>query len=180
MASKDYTDDIKRDKLLLDLMLHAYDEDERRNELIDTKNSQMIIFVGAILTLQVTLFINPLVEYVILNNNVVWDCKIIVTAVLIISFLLYLISVYYFIEAYVFSDEFQSSPSPDGLLEYAEENTSLFDVQAELIATINETICDNDNVIKRKIKKGKNGFMWLKRAGLTTLIFVLLFIFIIF
>lgn len=47
---------LKRDKLLLDLMIHAYDEDERRNALVDTKNSQMIILTGAMLTLQSTLF----------------------------------------------------------------------------------------------------------------------------
>ena len=31
---------IKRDKLLLDLMIHVYDEDVARNELVDNKNSQ--------------------------------------------------------------------------------------------------------------------------------------------
>ena len=40
------TDKTLRDKLLLDLMIHAYDEDERRNALVDTKNSQMIILTG--------------------------------------------------------------------------------------------------------------------------------------
>ena len=30
-------------KLLLELMIHNYDEEVARNELVDTKNSQMII-----------------------------------------------------------------------------------------------------------------------------------------
>ena len=51
------TDDetLKKDKLLLELMTHVYDEDERRNELVDSKNSQMIVLSGAMLTLQSTL-----------------------------------------------------------------------------------------------------------------------------
>ena len=49
---------LKRDKLLLDLMIHAYDEEVARNELIDSKNSQMIVLTGAMLTLQATLFTN--------------------------------------------------------------------------------------------------------------------------
>lgn len=37
---------LNRDKLLLELMTHVYEEDERRNELVDSKNSQMIILSG--------------------------------------------------------------------------------------------------------------------------------------
>lgn len=171
---------VKRDKLLLDLMFRVYDEDERRNELIDTKNSQMIIFIGSLLTLQSTLFIGPVVEYVILNNAIVWYCKVIVFCFLFVSFILYLIAIHYFIKAYVFSDEFQSSPAPKGLLDYAEGNVSLFDVQGEVIATLKETIDENEEVINKKIKKGKKGFKWLQKAGFTTLIFVLLFLLFIF
>lgn len=36
----------KRDKFLLDMMIHAYEEDERRNTLVDSKNSQMIACIG--------------------------------------------------------------------------------------------------------------------------------------
>ena len=36
---------LERDKLLLKLMTHVYEEDERRNELVDSKNSQMIVLV---------------------------------------------------------------------------------------------------------------------------------------
>ena len=37
-------------------MIHAYDEDLARNELVDTKNSQMTALTGVMLTLQSTLF----------------------------------------------------------------------------------------------------------------------------
>ena len=46
----------KRDKFLLDMMIHAYEEDERRNTLVDSKNSQMIACIGVMLTIQGSLF----------------------------------------------------------------------------------------------------------------------------
>lgn len=49
MSTDDET--IKRDKLLLDLMIHVYDEDLAQNELVDNKNCQMIVLTGVMLTL---------------------------------------------------------------------------------------------------------------------------------
>lgn len=43
------------DRLLLELMLHVYDEEVDRNRLVDEKNSRMILLTGAVLTLEVTL-----------------------------------------------------------------------------------------------------------------------------
>ena len=60
------TDDetvIKQDTLLFKLMMHNYDEEVRRNELIDSKNSQMIAFLGIMFTIQLTLFVNVLSTY---------------------------------------------------------------------------------------------------------------------
>ena len=62
---------LKRDKLLLDLMIHAYDEDERRNALVDTKNSQMILLTGSMLTLQATLISKMLIDTIFSNPIIV-------------------------------------------------------------------------------------------------------------
>ena len=56
---------LARDEFLLDLMKHYYEEDERRNELVDSKNSQMIVLTGVMLTLQVTLFANLFVNNIL-------------------------------------------------------------------------------------------------------------------
>ena len=37
IPKKDSRNTIERDKLLLDLMIHVYDEDVARNELVDSK-----------------------------------------------------------------------------------------------------------------------------------------------
>ena len=60
----------ERNKLLLKLIIHAYDENERRNELVDSKNSQMIVLTGAMLTLQATLLPKLLVDNIFLNSCV--------------------------------------------------------------------------------------------------------------
>ena len=53
---------LKRDKLLLDLMIHVFDVDVARNELVDSKNCQMIVLTGVMLTLQATFFTELLVN----------------------------------------------------------------------------------------------------------------------
>lgn len=59
------TDDetFQTNKRLLKLMTHVYDEEERRNELVDSKNSQMIILTGAMVTLQSTVASQICSEY---------------------------------------------------------------------------------------------------------------------
>lgn len=171
---------LKRDKLLLDLMIHAYEEDERRNALVDTKNSQMIILTGAMLTLQSTLFTDLLVNQFLIKEFVPLCCKILLSVVMIISMVLYLYSLYKFIDAYAFSSKFDLVPSPELLLEQANNNVPEFNAQAEWLGTFGETIDDNCKVIDDKVEKGKIGFIWLKRAGISTLIFLILFLFFMF
>lgn len=180
MSENEEKNTIERDKLLLDLMIHAYDEDLSRNELVDTKNSQMIILTGAMLTLQSTLFTDLLVSQFLIKEGVPVCCKILLSVVMVISIGLYVYSLYKFIDAYAFSSKFDLVPSPELLLEQAHENVSEFNAQAEWLGTFGETIEDNCKVIDDKVEKGKIGFIWLKRAGISTLIFLILFLFFMF
>lgn len=171
---------IDRDKLLLDLMIHAYDEDVARNELVDTKNSQMIILVGAMLTLQSTLFTDLLVSQFLINESVQLCCKLVLSIVMSVSIGFYVYTLYKFIDAYAFSSKFDLVPSPELLLKQAHNNVSKFHAQAEWLGTFGETIDDNSKVIDEKVEKGKEGFSWLKRAGISTLIFLILFLLFMF
>lgn len=110
---------LNRDKLLLKLMIHAYDEDLARNELVDTKNSQMTALTGVMLTLQSTLFTDLLVNQFLIKDLVPVCCKIFLSIVMIMSISLYVYSLYKFIDAYVFSSKFDLVPSPELLLEQA-------------------------------------------------------------
>ena len=166
---------LQRDKLLLKLMIHAYDEDVARNELVDTKNSQMIILTGAMLTLQSTLFTELLVNQFLIKGFPLC-CKVFLSVVMIISIGLYVYSLNKFIDAYIFSSKFDLVPSPKLLLEQATMNVSEFNAQAEWLGTFGETIDDNCEVIDEKVEKGKMGFIWLKRAGESTFVFLILFL----
>ena len=87
-------------------MIHAYDEDLARNELVDTKNSQMTALTGVMLTLQSTLFTDLLVNQFLIKDLVPVCCKIFLSIVIIMSISLYVYSLYKFIDAYVFSVKF--------------------------------------------------------------------------
>lgn len=175
------TDDktLKRDKLLFDLMIHAYDEDVSRNELIDSKNCQMIVLCGMMLTLQATLFTEVLVNH-ILTNEVLFSYQLLTSSLMIVSVAVYLYAMILFIDAYAFTEKFWSCPAPQFLLDKAVNNISEFDAQGEILATMSETMELNEVIIQSKVDKGQQGFVWLKRAIFTTLFIIILFLFTLF
>ena len=177
--SKTNDEILKRDKLLLDLMIHAYDEDVSRNELIDSKNCQMIVLCGMMLTLQATLFTEVLVNH-ILTNEVVFSYQLLTSGLMIVSVVVYLYAMILFIDSYAFTEKFWSCPTPQFLLDKAVNNVSEFDAQGEILATMSETIELNEVIIQSKVDKGQQGFVWLKRAIVTTLFIIILFLFALF
>ena len=172
------TDDetLKRDKLLLDLMIHAYDEDLARNELVDNKNCQMIVLTGVMLTLQATFFTEILVNHVLFNEVICPDVKLILSTIMLVSMILYICSLFIFINAYAFNEKFGSSPCHKELLDKALENHSIKKVQGNALFDFGETISYNYDLIENQIKKGKIGFIILGVSGISTLIFLFLFI----
>ena len=178
------TDDetLQRDKLLLELMTHVYDEDERRNELVDSKNSQMIVLSGAMLTLQSTLISKLLIDDILLNNelSVALCCKIILSIVMIVSIVGYFISMYLFIQAYTFKDNYQMVPDHESVLECKNDNEPEGTIVSDMLTEYNRAIKKNDDIIDKKVNKGRQGFFVLKISGILTLIFIILFIVVLF
>lgn len=70
------------DELLLKILFRNYDEEERRNGLIDNKNSQMIVLTGTMLTLQATLFSVGLLNEFVYNKIIINPVKFWIYAVL--------------------------------------------------------------------------------------------------
>lgn len=173
---------LKRDKLLLDLMTHVYDEDERRNELVDSKNSQMIVLSGAMLTLQSTLISKLLIDDILLNVDlfVPFCCKVILSVLMISSLLGYFISMYLFIQAYTFKDNYQMVPDHESVLECKNDNESEAIIVSDMLTEYNKAIKKNDDIIDKKVNKGRQGFFVLKISGILTLIFLIVFVFILF
>lgn len=173
---------LERDKLLLDLMTHVYEEDERRNELVDSKNSQMIVLSGAMLTLQSTLISKLLIDDVLLNNDlhVALCCKLILSGLMLASVIGYFISMYLFIGAYTFKDDYQMIPDHASVIEARDDNDSEATIVSETLDEYDKAIKKNDELIENKVNKGRQGFCVLKISGFLTLIFLILFIIILF
>ena len=73
-------------------------------KIIDSKNSQMIVVIGVMVTLQSTFFIHLLVEKILVNVHVDLSWKIFLSVVMVLSLILYVITMYIFIKAYAFDD----------------------------------------------------------------------------
>ena len=173
---------LKRDKLLLKLIMHYYEEDERRNKLIDSKNSQMIVLSGAMLTLQATLITKLFIDTILLNEKITLNCywELFLAIIMIISFLGYLYAMYKFIDAYAFQDEYQMVPDPISVMESKLDNESEETIIKDMLKEVNEACNLNDNIMKKKVDKSKEGFNILKISGIITLFFILIILFLIF
>ena len=155
----------KRDKFLLDMMIHAYEEDERRNTLVDSKNSQMIACIGVMLTIQGSLFTYLLSQFFKIN---LLSINIILSVLALISLGYYIYSMKIFIE---------SVPNHEYLINSAKKNSHEHNIVADLLGTFCGAIKYNKDVILNKINISKEGFKYFKKGGLTTVLFILVFLF---
>ena len=171
---------LRRDKFLLDMMIHRYDEDVQRNELIDSKNSQMIVVIGVMVTLQSTFFIHLLVEKILVNVHVDLSWKIFLSGIMVFSLILYVITMYIFINAYAFDDEFRFVPKSTFLINKAKSNENEFDIQKVILANFNKAIESNEKIIEKKADKGELGFTFFKISCVGTILFLVLFIYVLF
>lgn len=169
------TDDetvIKQDTLLFKLMMHNYDEEVRRNELIDSKNSQMIAFLGIMFTIQLTLFVNVLSTYL---SKDAWplSLKISSCVLLIFALLFYVASIGKFVDAYAFCGEFKNAPKPDLLLQKSKDNVSERKLLKGFLTNFPTILAHNSDLMENKIKKANDGFTFLKAGGIVSVFFVI-------
>lgn len=163
-------------KILLDLTVHRYDEVNSRNETVDDKNKSMVAFMGVLLTLEVNAVINVL-EFVSKFQCV--NCIRILTVVGIISVLCYLISILYFISAVNFVNKFQEAPVLDEVISFIQNEESYDDIIKQNIVNFKKCIEDNHKIIEGKTQKAKEAFKFLKYGILSTVLFIILFILIL-
>lgn len=162
-------------KLALDLSLHRYDEEERRNQLIDEKNSSLIAFLGVMLTIQCTLI--PSIMDLFGKFICVPVLEILVVCY-IISLAGYVVAMFYFISALTFS-EFHSVPDVPSLIEF-KDNEKIIDIMNNNIISLNKAIMENKKIMDLKTLKGKNGFCFLKVGIVFLVIFITIFLRILF
>jgi len=169
----------ERNKLLLKLIIHAYDENEKRNELVDSKNSQMIVLTGAMLTLQATLIPKLLVDNIFLNSCVDMSWRIFIVIFMFSSLGFYIYTMILFINAYTFKDNYSMVPNPEFLIECNDDETTADEVIDDMLGFFNNSVIKNNKLILDKVNKGKEGFKFLKISGGLTFILLLIIFYVI-
>ena len=111
------SEELAKDKYLLELIFNNYYEQERRFQTLESKISSMISFIGVIFTIQSTLFTSILVQ--LLSAQLF--TKVILSLFLIVSLMFYVYALYLFVEAYNFG-KYRSAPNPHDLYEKSKEN----------------------------------------------------------
>lgn len=163
------SEELAKDKYLLELIFNNYYEQERRFNSAESKISSMISFIGVIFTIQATIFTGILIQ--LISAHLL--SKLVLSFVLIISSVIYVSSLYMFIESYNFG-KFKSTPNPHDLCNKSQENVSEGFIVKNLIFNIPKTIDSNEETMQIKINKAKSGFRLFKIGSYFTLIFVII------
>lgn len=163
------SEELAKDKYLLELIFNNYYEQERRFQTLESKISSMISFIGVIFTIQSTLFTSILVQ--LLSAQLF--TKVILSLFLIVSLMFYVYALYLFVEAYNFG-KYRSAPNPHDLYEKSKENIDESFIVKNLIFNIPGTIDDNEKSMQSKINKTKCGFKWFKIGCYFTLFFIII------
>lgn len=170
------TDD-EKDKLLIDLMMHTYDEEVNRNELIDSKNSQMIVLTGTMLTLQATLFTNLLSQKVLFNTQMNNSWKILLSFMMLCSLGFITLALFQFIKSFQFKKSFKQAPNPPFLLKlHNNDNVDEKEIFDKILNRLPKTMDNNRELMTEKVHIGDVGFKYLKYGSAFSFVFVVLFL----
>ena len=166
MSENEEKNIIERNKLLVKLMIHTYDEEVNRNELIDSKNSQMIVLTGAMLTVQATLFTNLLAQKVLFNNQMITSWKFLLSVIMLCSLGLIMLALFQFIKSFEFKKSFKQAPNPPFLLKmYNDDTKSIEDVFDKILNRLPKTMDNNRELMTEKVHIGDIGFKYLKLSS---------------
>lgn len=152
---------IERDELLLKILFRNYDEEERRNELIDSKNSQMIVLTGTMLTLQATLFTTGLLNEFVYNKIIHNPYKFWIFNLFVSSLIVSVVSMLFFIFAYKFVGTFKQAPQAIYVKNSYIKKRSHSDIIDKLFMKLPETIGKNKKIMKRKVIIANIGFIFV-------------------
>lgn len=159
------------DDLLLQLLLRNYDEEVARNELIDNKNSQMIVLTGTMLTLQATLFTTGMLNDFVYNKIPV-DLRCWILGLFICSLIMSVISMILFIWAYKFVGIFHQSPTANYVKKSYNKKKTKSEIIKKTLTKMPDTINENKKLMTKKVNIANKGF-W---SIILNIIFILFFV----
>lgn len=94
--------------------MHIYEEEERRNQLIDSENQSFVAFLGVMFTIQVTIVSN----FNSMFDNVSSNRLDFLLLLFLLSILCYIISLMFFSLTLMVTDKFQAAPPIDKIIEF--------------------------------------------------------------
>ena len=163
--------------LLLQILFRNYDEEVSRNELIDNKNSQMIVLTGTMLTLQATLFTTGLLNEFVYNQVISKPFKFCIFNLFFSSLIMSLVSMICFIFAYKFVGTFKQAPQAIYVKNSYSGGKSYSELLDDLFTRLPKTIKKNKKIMKRKVKIANVGFVFVILNILSIILFVSLLIY---
>ena len=166
----------ERYKLLLELAFHTYEEEERRNQLIDSKNKSFVAFLGVMFTIQAT---------IASNFNSMFDgishVKIdFLLLMFILSLACYFISLIFFSSTLMFTKKFNSAPYICRLIELKELGKDYGKIIDDTIDGLKKSFKINHDIMDDKTEKGNFGFIFVNLGVLFTIIFIFYYLVSIF
>lgn len=177
--SKD--NEIKEDKsskeLLISSMMQVYQNEDQRNREIDSKSISMIEILLLILTIQMTFLstqvLFPLIDIIHKSKT---PLMYTLGTILVLSFfaiiILIIISTIFFIKSYKFHN-FESTPNPDKLQKYHDNNWSYSTIIKILMGSFRKRINSNKKILDDKVKCSKYGFYFIYPIFVVMVIFVI-------
>lgn len=166
--------DCNREKLLLELALHRYDEEVQRNELIDSKNKSIVAFLGVMLTIQCTI-LPTLIGF---KNVLSLFELIILFSFFVVSLVFYFCSLLTFMSALNNAGEIITVPRIDWLIQFGKNDKSFDYIVKNTLVSLNKCVDENDEILEEKDSKGNLGLKLMKYGIISTIIFII-YVFII-
>ena len=157
--------------LLLEILFRNYDEEVARNELIDSKNSQMIVLTGTMLTLQATLFTTGLLNEFVYGKIPI-DLRSWILGLFVCSLITSVASMIFFIWAYKFVGVFHQSPTANYVRKSYEKKRFKSEIIDKTLTKMPDTINENKKLMTRKVNIANKGFWGI----IINIIFILLFV----
>ncbi len=166
-------EDLKKDELLLELAFHRYEEEERRNQLIDSKNQSFVAFLGVMFTIQITMVSNfhSMFENIDSNKiNFLLVC-------FIISIICYFISLIFFSSTLMFTDKFKSAPSINKIIKFGKSEEDCDFIIGNTGVSLKDSIDNNKKILDFKASQGNFGFLFINIGLFFTILFILYYLF---
>lgn len=160
----------QKGELLLKLASEKYLEEERRNDLIDRKNTSLVGFLGVMLSIQATLFPNLLNTK--LHFNSFWYELVIL--VYFLSLLSYFIAMILFFKSLNYK-KFESTPVLEDLYKFKTRDYYLNKIINTIINNYKNVIEKNDKIMCDKINYSTKGMYALIFGIIMLILFIILF-----